>query len=361
MRGWTTNRKILVVESDDWGTVRMQSESAYRNLLKKGYPVNKNCYNMVDALECDEDIEQLLNTLKSFKNYNGQSPKFTINNIVANPDFNKIKQSGFDQYFYESFTETLKRYPRSGNVFQLYQQGIKENLILPQLHGREHVNILNWMRDLRNNLVHVKDAFDYEMFSVNTNFGFSNSMNYMDALAPNTPYDNEVFKTILTDACDIFESIWGFKSESFIAPCFIWDSELNSKLYELGIKGIQGQYYQNQPTFTEPKYKIKYHYMGQQLQLGQYYLLRNVNFEPTYDSNCVENALSEIDLAFKYSKPAIINSHRLNYIGRINQNNRTNGINKLGDLIQKVIIKYPDIEFMTSNELLKLFMNSSSY
>ena len=36
---------------------------------------------------------------------------FTPLTIVANPDFSKIRDSDFSEYFYESFAETLKRYP----------------------------------------------------------------------------------------------------------------------------------------------------------------------------------------------------------------------------------------------------------
>lgn len=34
--GWRTNRKIVVIESDDWGSIRMSSLEAFKNLLKAG-------------------------------------------------------------------------------------------------------------------------------------------------------------------------------------------------------------------------------------------------------------------------------------------------------------------------------------
>ena len=37
--GWCTNRKIIVIESDDWGSIRMSSKQAYNSLLKK-FPSN---------------------------------------------------------------------------------------------------------------------------------------------------------------------------------------------------------------------------------------------------------------------------------------------------------------------------------
>jgi hypothetical protein len=31
--GWCTNRKIVVIESDDWGSIRMPSLTIFENLL----------------------------------------------------------------------------------------------------------------------------------------------------------------------------------------------------------------------------------------------------------------------------------------------------------------------------------------
>ena len=33
IKGWRTNRKIVVIESDDWGTIRMSSKEAFNSLL----------------------------------------------------------------------------------------------------------------------------------------------------------------------------------------------------------------------------------------------------------------------------------------------------------------------------------------
>ena len=55
--GYKTNRKIVVFESDDWGSIRMPSKLAYSNLLKKGIGVDKSLYDTLDSLEKKEDLE----------------------------------------------------------------------------------------------------------------------------------------------------------------------------------------------------------------------------------------------------------------------------------------------------------------
>src|ERR1035437_5292112 len=96
--GWHTSRKIVVIESDDWGSIRMASTKAYKTFLQSGYPVDQSSYNRNDALECNEDLEFLFEVLSSVKDKYGNPAVMTINNIVANPDFEKIKCSDFQKY-----------------------------------------------------------------------------------------------------------------------------------------------------------------------------------------------------------------------------------------------------------------------
>ena len=93
--------------------------------------------------------------------------------------------------------------------------------------------------------------------------------------------------------------------------------------------------------------------------LGKYYkeidtinITRNGHFEqvdPGHD--WVNECLVEIDSAFKFHKPCVISSHRVNYIGVINEKNADEGLRKLDELLKEIIKKWPDVEFLTSTEL----------
>ena len=54
--GWRTGRRIVVFESDDWGSIRMAWRAVYDLLLKRGYKVDRCTYNWQDALESNKDI-----------------------------------------------------------------------------------------------------------------------------------------------------------------------------------------------------------------------------------------------------------------------------------------------------------------
>ena len=85
--GWCTNRKIVVIESDDWGSIRMSSLEAFKKLLKAGMREDRNHYNLYDSLESNRDLECLFETLSNFKDKNGKAPVMTGVNVVANPVF----------------------------------------------------------------------------------------------------------------------------------------------------------------------------------------------------------------------------------------------------------------------------------
>ena len=352
--GWRTNRKIVVIESDDWGTIRMSSKQAYEQFLNNGYPVNECPYNSNDALESNEDLELLFEVLSSVKDKNCNPALITANNIVANPNFEKIKASGYEQYFFEPFNKTLQRYPQHDRVEGLYREGILKKLFIPQFHGREHVNIDRWLHSLQNGDQAIRLAFEHSMFSVHYDRKPVVVNEWMDALDGDSAIALKEKAAILQQGLELFRVIWGFQSKSFIAPCYVWESSLEPILAANGVEYIQGMVNQMEPIAELGyAYKKKYHYQGQRNKYGQRYLIRNVFFEPSTNPtfNWVDDCLHRIETAFRWHKPAIISSHRVNFVGFIRQQNREVNLALLHQLLQSIKKRWPDVEFMSSAQL----------
>ncbi|QAA81299.1 hypothetical protein EI546_05955 [Aequorivita sp. H23M31] len=353
--GWRSPRKIVVFESDDWGMIRMASKEAQENFIKNGYKIDECPYNLNDRLENDEDIESLSKVLLSVKDSRDNPAKFTINNIVANPDFEKIKKENFEKYYYEPFTKTLERQTDSQNVLSLFKEGISKNIFQPQLHGREHINLRLWFQRLQHGDPVTIDAFKQKMYSVHKRGIVSGRRFNLDAFGNKTlTGDFFNYPDLIREAQQIFKETWGIQSQSFIAPCYTWHSSLEKFLKEEGVRYLQGTYVQIEPVDNATfKFKKKYHYTGQRNKLGQYFLVRNCNFEPTEfgPHNAVKNALKEIELSFAYRKPAIISSHRVNYIGSLHPVNRRENLKLLKTLLEEIVKRWPDVEFMSSDIL----------
>lgn len=55
-RGWRTNEKTIVFESDDWGSIRTSSVKAIKNLEDNGVRVSDCHYMHYDRIESIEDM-----------------------------------------------------------------------------------------------------------------------------------------------------------------------------------------------------------------------------------------------------------------------------------------------------------------
>lgn len=353
MPGWKTGRKILVIESDDWGSIRMPDKATFDALDKLGYPVTKRPFEKYDTLATVQDLKMLFDMLSSIKNAKGQNPLITANTVVANPDFNKIEQSGFSEYYYEKFTDTLKSYYPAEDTFSMWKKGIENKLFHPQFHAREHYNTLVWMKLLREGDSDVMLAFRYKMAGITPKKNSELGNQLQIALGVTNPDDIEFQKKILADGLDIFEKIFGYRSQSFIAPVYTWSNKLEKTLSDNGVKFIQGGKIQLNPNPETGVIKPKKHVLGEKNSHGQIYLTRNSYFEPSTNEkrDWAGQCLAEIDSAFLWRRPAIISTHRLNFTGGIDSANRDKNITGFRNLLQKVVSKYPDVEFMTSDEL----------
>jgi hypothetical protein len=126
--GWRTKRRFVVIESDDWGGIRVSSRDAFKHFLKKGYPVDECPYNSNDMLESQTDLAMLFEVLSSVKDRNGHPAMITANQIMANPDFDRIQSNDFQKYYYEPFEKTLQRYPDHNKVIDLYRAGFDNKI-----------------------------------------------------------------------------------------------------------------------------------------------------------------------------------------------------------------------------------------
>jgi len=351
--GWRTKRKIVVFESDDWGTIRMPDAITLKALSNKNPALLDDPMCRVDSLECNNDLVALFDVLKSVKDSKGNNAVLTANTIVANPDFDKIAASGYNQYFYENFTDTLRRYPARDLVHQLITEGITAGLYRPQFHGREHVNIDQWLKALKNNHPELMEAFKYGVFGIPISDKNTKRKNLMSALDFEDFKEAEGKKQIIQDGLQIFNDIFGFSSRSFIATTYIWHPGIEQSLSEHGVKYLQGISYQYIPSPGADWYKRKFHYTGQKNKYGQTYLTRNAFFEPSMmpGKDVIGECLRRIELAFRWRKPAIIGSHRLNFIGSIDEKNRTGNLRLFCELLHRIQSAWPNVEFMSTDQL----------
>ena len=213
--GFSTKRKLLVIESDDWGSIRTKDKIAYERMLSRGLDVDENSYTQFDSLESNDDLTRLFEVLTKFKDCNGRYATFTPMYIMANPNFDAISANGFTKYEYDVFTETYKKYPNHDRVANLIQEGINERIFLPELHGREHINAPRWMRLLQNKNSVVRISFENESIGASRLHGNLSSP-YLNTFTAELANDLSYVQKSLTDAVGIFKASFGYSPNHFI-------------------------------------------------------------------------------------------------------------------------------------------------
>ena len=357
--GWSTKQKIVVFESDDWGSIRMPSNLVYEELLKNGIPVNKSPYCRYDNLCSSEDLELLFDVLLKHKDSHGQNPCITANVVVANPDFEKIRQSGYESYYYESIDKTLDNFFPNNNPFPIWNEGLKNNLFLPQFHGREHVNVPFWFKVLKD-----KDPVFTTAFK-NGCWGISSDVynKYPKSIQASFDFDEvselPFLEESIVDGLHVFEKLFGYRSKSFIPNNYIWPSELDTVLHKNGVKYMQGMKYQLLPKLVgeEVRKKIR-RFNGQKsgFESGLLSTVRNGVFEPSLSADAdrsiaIQTCLSQIRNSFFWNKPAIISTHRINFCGTLQKNNRDINLKHFDQLLKEIIKQWPDVVFMNTVSL----------
>lgn len=351
--GWKTKRKIVVIESDDWGSIRMSSNEAISSLKKLGADIDKSRYELYDSLECNSDMEEMFETLMKFKDSNDKHPVITGVNVVANPDFKKIKESNYQQYFYEPFSETLKKYPEHDKVFGYWKYAIENRLMVPQFHGREHLNVNRWMRALQAGSKGELAAFDLGVTGLGPHIYKDFKAEYQGAFEVELLSDLESQKEVLISGSNLFQELFGYKATAFTPTNGPFSSTLEPVLKDCGIDLIQTARIVYKEPIGGGKFKRRLRYMGMKNKLGQRYLIRNCVFEPNENLgfDWFDFSMPRIAQALKYNNPVIITSHRVNYTGMLNKENRRKSLAELERLLKGIISKWPDVEFMTTAEL----------
>lgn len=356
--GFSTKQKYILFESDDWGAIRMPSVESKINLIKYGFPLHQCPYNSLDSLEGAYDLEALGEVLLKFKDVAGNTPVFTANKIMANPNFEKIEEYNFEKYEYELSTDTYKRFKYTQNSQKIMHQLQNLKLFSPQFHGREHLHVPFWLEDLKKSNSLFRIPFKFGVVGLGLNILPNSEINIQEHLNIRNLNDIEYHKSAINDGLDIFYKQEGFFPSTFIAPNYIWDKEHEKILSDCKVFAIQGMKYQINGNYNG-RNKVK-HYLGQRNEYNQYYLIRNAHFEPSVFPNIdsVDNCLKQISTAFLLKKPAIISTHRLNYMGHLEPKNSESNLKLLNSLLDKILKKWPDVLFIDTSKLVQIINNS---
>lgn len=352
--GWRSKRKIVVFESDDWGSIRMPSKIVRDTLVKQGIRVDENFFTNADCLESASDLEDLAETLMKFRDCHGRHPIFTTLNILGNPDFEAIIKSGLKEYFWQHVDDTYREYGSDPvRMSTIWKDAESAGVMVPEFHGREHLNVPRWLRGLDAGLPITRQSCFLHLTGIKPHHANEKREDYQAAFDIDVPDDIPVINGFLAEGLNLFEKYFERKAQYFVPT----NGPLSKKAYPIlkdhGILYLNSSKIEREPL-GNGMYKKLYRYLGKRVNPGFTIITRNVFFEPSAADRAgdwVNKTLGDIDIAFRFGKPATISSHRVNFIGSIDPSNKQRGLSQLERLLKEILKRWPDAEFMSSTEL----------
>ena len=350
--GKNAREKIVVIEADDWGSIRMPSKAVFDNLTSKRFYLN-NRYDKYDTLADEEDLSELFLALTLVKDKTGRNAIMTPMVNVCNPDFEKIKTSGFEQFYFEPFTKTLERYGRSKANFELWREGIAKKIFVPEYHGNSHVMAPMLLQHLKEGNKLALEAFEMGYIHPFIKDSKLNTYSFRPELFFSNPEHISNLVQNLRKGVTVFQDIFEYSPMAYAPTNSIFHPVFEKPLFDSGIRFLFSGLFAKVPD-GKGGLKRKFYPVGKTGKSGLKYYMRNCAFEPT-DSNYQGVALTirQMEAAFRWNKPAIISTHRVNFIGSLNKSNRKKGIEELRLLLKTIMEKWPDVVFMSSAEMLQ--------
>jgi hypothetical protein len=357
-RGWKTNRKIVVIESDDWGSVRIANQEVVEQAIKLNSSVGKNKFLFYDGLEKQTDLESLFELLSSFKDYKGNHPVVTALALTSNPNFEAMKGKGDHiEYKSESITDTYQKYGEN-QLFSLWKNcGVKSNLLYPQFHGKEHLFVNRYLKRINNH-----DDIENFAFQHDSIFGVENTtraLNFLAAFEYHSEEDKKIIEKQTEQGLESFKELFGFYSKSFCPSQSIYGEHIYPVLKRKGIITLQAgqQFVPNNLQLIKVD-----NFWGNRTKENLIFTRRNCTFETYKGSsfNHVDECLKEIEIAFRWKKPAVINSHRVNFTSRLRTDLRDQTLMDLKRMITEILKKWPDVEFVNSAQLADIMLENKS-
>ncbi len=354
--GWKSKRKLVAFLVDDYGNVRVSSKEARKKMTEAGLKIF-NRFDTTDALETKEDLDRLFSTLSSVKDRNSRSAVFTAFSVPCNIDFERIEKENFSGYNFELLPVTFEKMAGMNpgayeGTWDLWKEGIRGGLISPEFHGREHLNLKIFEEKLANREFDLMTSLSYRSYTSISDSHYP-TIGYTAAFEFDDFSENEYLAKVVESGLDAFEQVFGLRSVHFNAPGGREHSVLHHALHKGGIKYLDTAII-NRQHLGSGRYRRFINYTGKKNKLGQTYLCRNAMFEPTSNPESIDwvnFTLKQVEAAFRWNKPAIISSHRVNFCGHIDPSNRDLGLKSLKQLLSGIVAKWPDVEFVTGGGL----------
>jgi hypothetical protein len=340
--GLRFDRPLVLFQSDDWGRVGVRDRGGWEELRTAGLNLGEQPYDFY-SLETAEDLNALGEVLKKHRDATGRRPSMVMNFIMANVDFDRCFEPGEHQIPLRPLTEGLPGAWHRPQLLEAYQQGIRERLFFPSLHGLTHFCERAVARELdaggeRSQL--IKKLWRMQTPYIHWRMPWIGYEYWDLEMRPARrflPVDDQ--RRAIKRAAGIFRDLFSSTPFSACAPGYRANADSRTAWFETGVRVVQnGPGERTGPSLDEN---------------GMLSTFRMVEIEPAIEQCSVEKLVRQVEECFAGGLPAVISIHAINFHSTI-QNFRTPTLKLLDEFLTALENKWRDLLYVHDADLFSI-------
>lgn len=311
-------RPVLIIESDDWGPGPDSHAHA---------------------------LEQLCGMLNRCTDGSGRAAVMTVGVVLAAPDNAAIRDRGYREYARRTLQD-----PAFEKVWHALRRGRDRGVLALQLHGLEHLWPAAFMHALtRDDAVRqwVREQAGFDTGSLPSAI----QSRWTDTSSlPSVPIEPGLIAAAVNQEIRLFEACFDRLPAVAVPPTFVWSAPVERAWSAGGVRFIitPGRRYTGRDASGRPAFVDRRMLNGDMAASGCTYLVRDVYFEPALGHRA-EAALETVSNRFRLGRPALVETHRFNFVG--DAADMARNLEETERLLATALARIPSLRFMSSEEL----------
>jgi len=295
------------------------------------------------SLETAEDLHALREVLRKHWDSTGRRPPMVMNFIMANVDFERCFERGQKQISLRPLTEGLPGAWHRPQLLEAYQQGIRERLFYPALHGLTHFCERAVARELETGGERaqlVKKLWRAQTPYIHWRMPWIGYEYWDPELRPARRFlSADEQRAAIARAAEIFRDLFSSTPFSACAPGYRANADSRVAWFEAGVRVVQNGPGERRGPSLDGK--------------GMLSTFRNVEMEPAVERCDVERLVTQVENCFAGGWPAVISIHSINFHSTI-QDFRTPTLQLLDEFLTALEKKWPDLLYVHDADLFSI-------
>jgi hypothetical protein len=340
------DRSLVLFQSDDWARVGVRDREGCDGLQAQGLKLGEKPYDSY-SLETPDDLQALREVLHKHRDSAGRHPCLGMNFIVANVDFPRCLENGSGNGKQEirlrPLTDGLPEPWQRPGLMEAYQDGIRERLFYPALHGLTHFCAAAVARELesdgeRRQLLHTlwRSGTPYIHWRMPW-IGYE----YWD---PSPPPDQRFLplaaqRAAIRRAAEIYRALFASIPLSACAPGYRANQDTKTAWFEAGVRVVQGGPGERRGPALDAN--------------GMLLTFRSVEMEPATEACDLGALVERANDCLSSGLPAVVSVHSINFHSTI-RDFRTPTLALLHDFLSALEKQWPNLLYVHDGDLCQI-------